>query len=192
MTSLGSTPTGKTEPFATGAFSGSNAKQTETADALLRVGFLNESVDIDAIFRAEQEKIDAKLLANPRILVLDNETALIKIISEIPYLQLNQGFGVQTFGTVEFKEVGVTLKVTPHVTREGLIRLKLEPTFSVQTGSANVGDPTSSEAQTFPVPIIDKREADTTLAHQGWPDSRIRRFAQKNCRKEHQSNTDTW
>ena len=96
--------------------------------------------------------------------MLDNESAVIKIISEIPYLQLNQGVGISSFGTVEFKEVGVTLKVTPHLTREGMIRLKLQPEFSVQTGTADLGDPLSgaSEAK-FPVPVIDKRQADTTL-----------------------------
>ena len=43
-----------------------------------------------------------------------------------------------------------------------MIRLKLQPEFSVQTGTANVGDPLSS-GSTFPVPVIDKRQADTTL-----------------------------
>ncbi len=161
-TNVGTNPTGQKDPFATGTFGGSGAAQADSASGSLRIGFLSGDVDIDALITAQKEDVDAKLLANPRVLVLDNEAALIKIISEIPYLQLNQGYGVQTFGTVEFKEVGVTLKVTPHLTREGMIRLKLQPEFSVQTGTADVGDPLTQDS-VFPVPVIDKRQADTTL-----------------------------
>lgn len=161
-TSVGTNPTGQIDPFATGTFAGSGAAQSSSASGALRIGLLTGDVDLDALIRAQQEDIDAKLLANPRVLVLDNETALIKIITELPYLQLNQGLGVQSFGTVEFKEVGVMLKVTPHLTRDGIIRLKLQPEFSVQTDSANVGDPLSQDS-VFPVPVIDKRQADTTL-----------------------------
>ncbi len=67
--------------------------------------------------RAQQNLINAKLLANPRILVLDNETANIAITSEIPYQELTQTSGGGNIGTTNFKDVGVTLKVTPHLTR---------------------------------------------------------------------------
>jgi general secretion pathway protein D len=111
------------------------------------------------LLRAQKNQIDAKLLANPRILVLDNETASIKIISEIPYLELTSTSGGGSMTSVAFREVGVTLAVTPHLTRDEMIRLRLEPAFSVQTGTVNIGT-TSAD---YPQPIIDRRNANTTL-----------------------------
>ena len=84
--------------------------------------------------------LSPSFLPNPRILVLDNQLAEIKIVQQIPYQQLNQGGGsAVAFGTTEFREVGVTLNVIPHLTRDGMVRLQLKPSFSVKTGEVNVG-----------------------------------------------------
>jgi len=160
LTGVGYDPTaGDRNPFITGLFDGTLNEASDTT-AGLRLGWLDSHIDIDMLIKAEKENIDAKLLANPRILVLDNEEAQIKIVTEIPYQQLNQGGGTTVaFGTTEFKEVGVTLTVVPHLTREGMVRLQLKPEFSVQTSTVNIG--TSSE--NYPQPVVDKREATTTL-----------------------------
>ncbi len=152
---------GATDPFTTGLFSGT-AQKTKSTAGLVRFGFLNSSIDIDALLRAQQEKLNAKLLANPRVMVLDNQKAEFKIVRQIPYQQLNQGGGTSTaFGTTEFKEVGVTLEVVPHVTRDGMVRLKLKPKFSVQTGTVDIAGSGISGA--YSQPIIDERTADTAL-----------------------------
>jgi type IV pilus secretin PilQ/predicted competence protein len=159
ITGVGTNPTGKKSPFVTGLFDGTAAKSKDTT-GVLRLGFLNANADVDALIRAQKETIKAKLLANPRILVLDNQQAEIKIVSQIPYQQLNQGGGsTASFGTTEFREVGVTLNVIPHLTRDGMIRLQLKPKFSVQTGQVNVGTSTEN----YPQPVIDEREAATVL-----------------------------
>jgi len=164
-TTLGAFPSnptdGRTDPFISSGFTSTSSK-TDSVTAGLRLGWLNDSIDVDFLLSAQKENIDAKLLANPRVLVLDNETAKIDIVSEIPYQQLNQGGGnTGSFGTTQFKPVGVTLEVTPHIAqRDEMIRLKLKPTFSVVTSWVDVGD---SAATTYPQPVVDKREADTTL-----------------------------
>lgn len=156
--SAGMASGGKTNSFQSGSFTGTTSF-TETADAVVRFGILNDNLDIDAILKAEQERITAKLLANPRIMVLDNEEALIKIISEIPYQELTQTAGGGNIGTTEFKDVGVELRVVPHLTRAGMIRLHINPIFSVQTGEVAIGIGASSI--TSPQPVVDKREANT-------------------------------
>jgi type IV pilus assembly protein PilQ len=156
---VGVNPTGSTSPFTTGAFSGATGK-TENTTGVLRFGWLNSGIDIDVILRAQQENLDAKLLANPRILVLDNEKANIKIIQEIPYQELTETSGGGSIGTTAFRDVGVELEVIPHLTRENLVRLQLVPKFSVQTGTVLVG---TGQSTAFPQPVIDKREAHTTL-----------------------------
>jgi type IV pilus assembly protein PilQ len=158
VTDVGPDPSGGIKPFSTGVFD-STISKTEDTSAALRFGWLDSHVDIDAMLRAEKENIDAKLLANPRILVLDNQQAVIKIVSQIPYQQITQGGGnTLPIGTTEFKDVGVTLTVIPHVTRDGMVRLQLKPEFSVQTDEVTLsGQFTSAQ------PVVDLREATTTL-----------------------------
>ena len=113
-------------------------------------------IDIDAQLRAEQEDINAKLLANPRILVLDNEEAIFDIVTEYPIVERTIAGNLIT-ETVKFKPVGTKLQVTPHVTRDGMLRLHIQPEFGVKVDDVTIGgDETLST-----VPVIDTRKVDT-------------------------------
>jgi type II secretory pathway component GspD/PulD (secretin) len=159
VTGVGTNPTGgNKDPFNTGVFS-STATETEHSTGALRFGWLNDSIDIDVLLKAQQDLVNAKLLANPRVLVLDNQTAQIKIITEKPYIELSETSGGGSMGTTKFREIGVTLKVTPHLTRDDMVKLLLKPEFSVETGTVNVG---TVENQ-YPQPVVDRRQAETTL-----------------------------
>lgn len=147
----------RTDPHITGLFSGTTSKATDM-DGLLRFGVLNGSINIDALLRAEQENIRAKLLANPRIMVLDNEEALINITEEIPFQELTETSEGGSIGTTRFKDVGVKLTVTPHLTRDNMIRLRINPEFSIRTGDVVLPGVQNSSPQ----PIIAKRVATTT------------------------------
>ncbi len=153
----GGVPTGVTNPYIGSAFS-SNINNTDT-NSLINYGILNDSINLDVLLRAEQDDIKAKLLANPRILVLDNQQAEIKIVEEIPYQELTETSAGGSIGTTQFREVGVELRVTPHLTRDGLIRLILNPKFSTRTGDVllDTGNPNVP-----PQPIVSTRETTTT------------------------------
>jgi len=129
-------------------------------EGLLRLGVLNDSIHMDAALFAAQDDGRAKLLANPRVLVLDNEQAEIKIVEEIPYQQLTDSTDGGSVGTTEFRDVGVELRVTPHLTRDGLIHLKLNPKFSTITGSVNIV--TGDGGNVTPQPVVATRETTTT------------------------------
>lgn len=151
-----------TEPYRSAGF-GSGIGQAPKGNFGLQVGFLNDNVDISATFTAIKDKIKSRLLANPKILVLNDKEATIKIVEEIPYQELTQTSGGGNIGTTKFKDVGVELVVTPHVTREGKIRLLLNPIFSVQTGSVPIFIPAGASQTTIQSaqPIVNKREATT-------------------------------
>jgi type II secretory pathway component GspD/PulD (secretin) len=90
--------------------------------------------------------------------VLDNETAEFEIISEIPYTEASQSStGGNTMTSTQFKKVGTKLKVTPHVTRDGMIRLQIVPEFGVVTEK---GVKTALTALGT-VPTVDTRRVDT-------------------------------
>jgi type II secretory pathway component GspD/PulD (secretin) len=134
----------------------------------LELGVLNDNVHIDAVFRAVKDTIKTRLLASPKILVLDGKQATIKIVSEIPYQELTQTSGGGNLGTTKFKDVGVTLIVTPHVTRDDKVLLSLKPSFSVQNGSVPIVIPTGYTSVTSTQPIVDTREEQTdTLIRDG-------------------------
>ena len=139
----------KSKPFVGGSFDADTA-------GTIRLGLL-DTVNVDIALNILRTEVGAKLLANPRILVLDNETAEFKIISEIPYTEQSTTSEGGSMTSTKFKEVGVELQVTPHVTREGMIRLHIMPTFSVISELGSIVPGTGSRT----VPTIDSREVDT-------------------------------
>ncbi len=158
---------GKTEPFTRSTFSSSIQQATKGVFGV-RLGVLNDSVDIDGMFRAVKDTVKSRLLASPKILVLDGKQASIKIVSEIPYQELTQTSGGGNIGTTKFKDVGVTLTVTPTVVRDGKIRLKVIPEFSVQAGTVSISIPSGSSSISSAQPIVNTRSATTqTLVGDG-------------------------
>jgi len=143
----------RTDPSIMGGFLGSGAGKTEDSTlGYLNFGLLNNNIDINALLKAEEEVTEAKLLANPRILVLDNEQAVFDLITEYPYVERTISGGIVT-ETVKFKLVGIKLVVTPHVTRDGMLRLHILPEFGIKVGTVLV--------QNNNVPIVDTRKVDT-------------------------------
>ena len=150
----------QTNPYTAGIFNGTTTKASST-NAGLRFGWLTSNLNVDVLLKAQNEKINAKLLANPRVLVLNDQTATMKIVSEIPYQQLTESALGGSIGTTAFREVGVELDVTAHLAaRDQMIRLRLKPVFSVVTGSVQVA---GSSGQPFAQPVVDRRETNTTL-----------------------------
>jgi general secretion pathway protein D len=68
----------------------------------------------------------------PSVITLDNEEAQIKVAQEVPFLTGSfsntggTGGAVNPFQTIERKEVGNILKITPQITDENTILLKIE------------------------------------------------------------------
>jgi len=135
------------KPFVGGSF------DHETGGAL-RFSLLNDAVDIDFVLSILHKEVEAKLLANPRILVLDNETANFEIIREIPYREMMQVAREDPITYTEYKDVGVQLKVTPHIARDGMIRLRIEPEFGVVVGFNAEGAPTVDTRRANTVAMI--------------------------------------
>ena len=142
-----------TDPAVIGTFSGGTNKTADATMGYLRLGILNKHLDIDAQLRAEKENIEAKLLANPRIRVIDNQKAIFEIVTENPYVERTIN-GSNITETVKFKPVGTRREVTPQVARDGKIRLHILPEFGIVVGSVQVSTST--------VPIVDTRKVDTT------------------------------
>ncbi len=112
--------------------------------------------DIRFVVNLLQQKRNVDILASPRVMVVSGQNAEIKTVQEIPYQQITQstsgGGGSSAITSTEFKEVGVTMEVKATVTDDGKILLEVKPEQSISTGTSIGG-----------VPIIDRRQASTTL-----------------------------
>jgi len=80
--------------------------------------------NVAAILQAYQKDSDVNILSTPQILTTDNEEAEIKVGENVPYLT-KEATGDQTYQTYEYKDVGVTLKITPQINQEQFVRLKI-------------------------------------------------------------------
>ncbi len=120
--------------------------------------FLDGFQDISARVRAMERDGIAEVLAEPSILTLDNQEALIAITSHVAMAKKTT---IANEGTVTIEpvygDVGVTLKVTPHVNNDDFVTMTIEPEVSSASRSAY-----------FPDEAVDtrKRTAKTTVMAQ--------------------------
>ncbi len=102
-----------------------------------------------------------RVLATPRILVLDNQTANINVGKEVPIItnsQVNQ-LG-NTVNTVQYQNVGIMLDVTPHINPDGLVTMVVAPEISdVASAAESVEITQGANSPTFNV-----NRAETTVA----------------------------
>ena len=128
-----------------------NSTVNTATGGILRFSTMHRNVNFSSVINMLDQTSGARLLADPSVTVVDREQASIKVVTEIPYQQLTQTQQGGNIGTTDFREAGITLNVTPQISQDGTIQMKVAPSFSVLTGF--------TQGQ----PIIDSREADTTV-----------------------------
>lgn len=92
----------------------------------------DSGTNFGAILRALASDGDTNVISMPSVIALDNEEAQIKVAQEVPFLTGqytntgSAGGAVNPFQTIERKEVGNILKITPQITDQNTILLKIE------------------------------------------------------------------
>ncbi len=107
---------------------------------------------IGAFIRAAETDSDFNILSTPQILTLDNEEAVIEVGQNIPFVtQVDEGTETtsRTIQSFEYKDVGVTLKVTPHINRNRLVRLEVEQSTKSVIQSTALGGTVLAPTTTF-------------------------------------------
>jgi len=85
-----------------------------------------------AVLEFIKERTDSDILSNPRIVTLNNKEAVILVGEKMlfPSFALNEDTGdLVITGFNDQKDLGVKLKVTPHINAEGDIVMELNPTI---------------------------------------------------------------
>jgi general secretion pathway protein D len=118
-----------------------------------------EFLNIGALLRALQSDADVNVLSTPNILTSDNQKAEIMVGENVPF-RTGQSQSAATGGgsiltTIERKDVGISLKITPQITSEDNVRLEIYQEIS------NVVESATSTSQDGPT--TSKRSASTTV-----------------------------
>lgn len=116
---------------------------------------------VNMTLRAIVEEKKGQILANPRILVVNNTDAEI-FVGQEEYFSLLSGQASNPYYTLESIKAGVTLKVSPYIGENGEIALALEPEVSdvVADGS---GITQGGIAGGAPMPVVTRRHAKTII-----------------------------
>jgi len=139
----------------------SNTPPTSLNDGLtVGGGGFDEDGNLEwaVIMQALSSTTNANLLSTPSILTLDNQEASIIVGENVPFVtgqSTSTGAGVSNpFTTIQREDVGLTLKVTPHLAGSDSIRLELEQETS------SVKDSATSAAVDI---VTTKRKIQTTV-----------------------------
>lgn len=135
---------------------------------------------IEATLQLLHDYGDTRVLSSPRLMVLNNQTALLKVVEELVYFTVEV---TATDGTanaqgrtlvqsdVHSVPVGLVMTVTPQVSADGEVTLTVRPTISQKIGDAVDPGPQlavslNGQGRTAPanlVPIIRTREMESVL-----------------------------
>jgi hypothetical protein len=85
--------------------------------------------DLQAIIELMQTTTDTKTLGSPKILVLNEQEANVHVGESIGY-QTSTTTDVSISQAPQFLDVGVTLRLTPRITRDGRVLLNVRPEVS--------------------------------------------------------------
>lgn len=105
---------------------------------LLGINKQSDNKFYGAILQALEQTTSANLLSSPSVLALDNEPANILIGQNVPVItgtQLDKNN--EPFQTISRLDVGITLKVTPQISEDGKIKLKVYQEVSNVVNATN-------------------------------------------------------
>ena len=126
-----------------GAFAGSSPGNFDTISGVVGKGTLPQGFsmgvitdvieiagvkfpNLAAVVNAYQQDRDVHILSTPQLLTTDNEEAEIMVGRNVPYQVRQETTAAELdYSSYEYKDVGVTLKVTPQISLERSVRLKI-------------------------------------------------------------------
>ncbi len=103
----------------------------------------NPGTDFAVLLNALSTDTEANILSTPSLLTLDNNEASITVGQEVPFVTGrytstgNTTNPTSPFQTIERQDVGITLKVTPHINEGNSLILELEQEVSSLTGASS-------------------------------------------------------
>ena len=146
------------------------------ASPFVSLGFNGIDADgsgVTSVVRMLQQFGDTKVLSSPKIMALNNQTALLKVVNEEVYFTIELDIREATADIPERRTftseihtvpVGLVLSVTPQISDRGFVSLNIRPTISRITGFAIDPAPRLADAEFDNlIPEIQVREIESLL-----------------------------
>lgn len=128
------------------------------ATSLTGAGLPLSIANIRAFLKALRSSSDVNVLSTPQLLTTDNQKARIVVGQNVPFpTGTTVATGAQTVRTVERRDVGITLEITPQILEGDKVRLDIRQEISavVETPGTAVNPDLG--------PTTNKREASTSV-----------------------------
>lgn len=111
----------------------------------LKFGFVDKNVT--GFIRALETCGETKILASPRLLVLNKQRAELQLGERLGYQTFSQS-QVSTVQNVQFMNIGTQLRLRPFVSSDGMVRMEIHPERSSGKVVNNVPQTSTSEVTT--------------------------------------------
>lgn len=148
----------------------------DAASTGFSVGYINpiSSIgNIAASINLLQQFGDTKVLSSPKLMVLNNQTAVLKVVDNLVYftvqVQQTQGnVNSNPFNTVTTTPntvpVGVVMSVTPQISAQDMVNINVRPTISRKIDDVIDPNPSLRELNVESrIPVIQVREMESIL-----------------------------
>jgi type IV pilus assembly protein PilQ len=141
-----------------GSFAISDPLRKTTAIAQIaqgNMGFSDFAFDLKML----KEVASSKVIANPRLMVTNNEEARIHIGDKLAYVTtttIGTGDSQRVNEEIHYIDVGVKFVVTPTINDDGFITMKIKPEISSKSGELET-------PQNAKVPLINLTELETNI-----------------------------
>jgi general secretion pathway protein D len=122
---------------------------------------LFDSNDVRAVLNALTDVTDVNVISSPQLMVLDNQSAVLNVGDQVP-IAVQSAVSVTdpdapVVSSIEYRDTGVTLEITPRVNANGLVVLDI-----VQ----EVSDAVTTDTSKLDSPTIQQRRVESTVAVQ--------------------------
>jgi len=164
------------------------------------VGFVSAARNISVTLTALEQFGDVRVLSSPKLSVLNNQTAVLRVTRDIIYFSITPSTQPITIATGAGAQVQASFTTTPQVAAEGFmmtvlpqindadaIVLNVKPTIRRQVGTARDPNPAlQGQATQNDIPLFETREFDSILRLQSGDSAVLAGLMQ-----EQAENTDT-
>jgi general secretion pathway protein D len=96
---------------------------------------------ISAMVNVYKQDKDVNILSTPQILTTDNEEATIIVGQNVPFQTRSAAESAsETYSSFEYRDVAITLKITPQISQDRLVRLNISQELTKLTEAAETVD----------------------------------------------------
>jgi len=141
--------------------------------SLLTINNSSGDSKLSLTLKALEQFGDVKVLSSPKVMALNNQTAMLKVVDNIVYfnVDVNTTAATSTSGAVTTFEteintvpIGFVLSVTPFINKNDVVTLNVRPTISRVIDKVNDPNPSLAMAGVKnEIPVVQVREIESVL-----------------------------